>query len=55
MRFREFEGGVVERVFRPDFEGGVVQTVINNIYNSSIEKKNLHQKNCLPIGKLGKG
>ena len=24
MKFREFEGGVVERVFRPDFEGGVV-------------------------------
>ena len=27
MRFREFEGGVVDGVFGPDFEGGVVDEV----------------------------
>ena len=27
MRFREFERGVVEGVFRPDLEGGVVDEV----------------------------
>ena len=31
MRFREFEGGVVDAVFRPDFEGGGGGGVVDEV------------------------